>query len=142
MQYIIIAVIFLVILVIGVGCFRGCGSQAVEAPGISSGRIKIQRYELKAGRVDDDLIRRGLTALSEQLAGTIKPGDSIEGVFDGTLHWESSGTIRMFAIGNKAVKGDAAEEFVRGVVPAMFGCKFPSVGQDVLLYVAFQVSGS
>ena len=135
--------------------FLGCSKQE-DSPGpedadpssLSAELVAVEKYELKAGRADAALIQKGLKAsvkaLEEILADARKATPGLHGWFEGTLHIEPDGSVRMFAEGDSAIEQGGDAKIVDSFVGSVFGRKwsFPALGQDCLLYVKYRLKAT
>ena len=138
-----------VALLVSLGCVKERESPP-EGDGntlIFAGPVAVEKHELKAGQPDAALIQKGLEASAEALeeivADARRATPDLHGWFEGTLHIESNGNVRMFAEGESAIEQAGEAKIIDLFVESVFGKKwsFPEIGQDCLLYVKSLLSG-
>ena len=84
----------------------GC---SIGSEPIIAGSIVVESYKIKNGQVDDEAIRKGLKSAAQDLADLVvtarKINPGLHGWFEGTLHIEPDGTVRMFMQGHLHPRG-------------------------------------
>ncbi len=114
-------------------------------PPIAAGPVVIESFKVKAGRVDAEAIHKGLQAvalgLAELVGGASKTNPGIHGWFEGTLHIEPDGTVRVFMEGESSIQQAGDRKIVDEFVGGIFSRKwvFPKLGEDCLLWVKFTI---
>jgi hypothetical protein len=122
-------------------------SETEPAPAISAGAVVVEKFEVESGQVDETAIQEGLEAatntLSELVAKARKSNPELHGSFEGTLHVESDGKVRVFMEGESSLEG-GDRQVVDEFVGSIFGKRwaFPVLGEDCLLYVRFRINKS
>ncbi len=128
------------------GCSKRSGPTSTVRPGstISVGSVEVEGYKVMAGEVDSGAIRKGLESMTQALAKLVadarRANPGLHGSFEGTLHIEPDGKIRVFMEGKSSIQEGGNSRIVDEFGgPALFGTAFPRLGQDCLLWVKFSI---
>ena len=119
----------------------GC---SIGSEPIIAGSIVVESYKIKNGQVDDEAIRKSLKSAAQDLADLVvtarKINRGLHGWFEGTLHIEPDGTVRMFMQGQSSIQEAGGKEIINDFVGGLFGkSTFPKLGQDCLLWLKFVI---